>query len=158
MVPVDYELKDNDLIENLSHRYPFLIFLNKPRLFFSPKKIWKIDFRHENLVLNQPIEIVLEDENVLVINKPCSIPVRFFHYFFTSPACRICAWGEGRGRGVNKPCSIPVRFFNVRRALGMWVLWDPSTVKNAQKFFWTLDPLPLRPLRMPGAYFLANWY
>jgi len=31
--------------------------------------------RHEAIVLDTPIEIVHVDDNVLVVNKPCSLPV-----------------------------------------------------------------------------------
>lgn len=38
--------------------------------------------RRENPVYNFPIEIVHEDDQLLIINKPPSIPVTFFIDFF----------------------------------------------------------------------------
>ncbi|KAL7738930.1 hypothetical protein ACLKA6_016931 [Drosophila palustris] len=49
-VPVDYRLKHNDLLANTVHR-------------------------HEVPVTSQPIQIVHMDEEILVVNKPASIPV-----------------------------------------------------------------------------------
>lgn len=49
-VPVDYPLKHNDLLANVVHR-------------------------HEVPVVNSPIEVVHIDKDVVVINKPASIPV-----------------------------------------------------------------------------------
>ncbi|XP_034472354.1 RNA pseudouridylate synthase domain-containing protein 2 isoform X2 [Drosophila innubila] len=49
-VPVDYKLKHNDLLANTVHR-------------------------HEVPVTSQPIEIIHMDEEILVVNKPASIPV-----------------------------------------------------------------------------------
>nr|XP_014085618.1 RNA pseudouridylate synthase domain-containing protein 2 [Bactrocera oleae] len=49
-VPVDYKLKHNDLLSNTVHR-------------------------HEVPVTDQPITIVHMDEDIVVINKPASIPV-----------------------------------------------------------------------------------
>ncbi|XP_066143649.1 pseudouridylate synthase RPUSD2-like isoform X1 [Euwallacea fornicatus] len=49
-VPTDYKLKHNDLLANVVHR-------------------------HEVPVTSQPITIVHMDEDVLVVNKPASIPV-----------------------------------------------------------------------------------
>ncbi|EDW63295.2 pseudouridylate synthase RPUSD2 isoform X1 [Drosophila virilis] len=49
-VPIDYKLKHNDLLANTVHR-------------------------HEVPVTSQPITIVHMDEDILVVNKPASIPV-----------------------------------------------------------------------------------
>lgn len=49
-VPTDYKLKQNDLLANIVHR-------------------------HEVPVLNKPIQIIHIDDDVVVINKPSSIPV-----------------------------------------------------------------------------------
>ncbi|XP_070133860.1 pseudouridylate synthase RPUSD2 isoform X2 [Drosophila bipectinata] len=49
-VPIDYRLKHNDLLANIVHR-------------------------HEVPVTSQPIKIVHMDEDIVVVNKPASIPV-----------------------------------------------------------------------------------
>ncbi|KAH8306686.1 hypothetical protein KR044_006529 [Drosophila immigrans] len=49
-VPIDYKLKHNDLLANTVHR-------------------------HEVPVTSQPIQIVHMDDDILVVNKPASIPV-----------------------------------------------------------------------------------
>lgn len=54
-------------------------------------------FRHENFVLNKPIQIVLEDENVLVVNKPCSIPVRYVLCFYVHNIKVFYAPVRGKG-------------------------------------------------------------
>ncbi|CAO1371331.1 unnamed protein product [Diamesa hyperborea] len=49
-VPIDYKLKHNDLLANIVHR-------------------------HEVPVTSQPITIVFMDDDIVVVNKPASIPV-----------------------------------------------------------------------------------
>uniref|UniRef100_A0A5K3ES41 Pseudouridine synthase n=1 Tax=Mesocestoides corti TaxID=53468 RepID=A0A5K3ES41_MESCO len=49
-VPIDYVMKDSDLLEHKLHR-------------------------HELPILDKPIDIVFEDENILVVNKPSSMPI-----------------------------------------------------------------------------------
>ncbi|CDS35764.1 ribosomal pseudouridine synthase [Echinococcus multilocularis] len=49
-VPVDYTLQDSDLLEHSVHR-------------------------HELPILDKPIDVVFEDDNVLVVNKPPSMPI-----------------------------------------------------------------------------------
>ncbi|CAO1314351.1 unnamed protein product [Diamesa serratosioi] len=49
-VPIDYKLKHNDLLANIVHR-------------------------HEVPVTSQPIAIVFMDDDIVVVNKPASIPV-----------------------------------------------------------------------------------
>ncbi|EUB59017.1 RNA pseudouridylate synthase domain-containing protein 2 [Echinococcus granulosus] len=49
-VPVDYILQDSDLLEHSVHR-------------------------HELPILDKPIDVVFEDDNVLVVNKPPSMPI-----------------------------------------------------------------------------------
>lgn len=56
IVDLDYKLKGNDLIIHEA-------------------------IRKEPPVYNTPIEIIFEDEELLVINKPSSIPVRFYQIF-----------------------------------------------------------------------------
>jgi 23S rRNA-/tRNA-specific pseudouridylate synthase len=50
-VSVDYRLKHNDLLANIVHR-------------------------HEVPVSSEPIRIIHMDEDLVVVNKPASIPVR----------------------------------------------------------------------------------
>ncbi|KAM7533107.1 hypothetical protein Aperf_G00000126258 [Anoplocephala perfoliata] len=49
-VPLEYILKDSDLLEHNVHR-------------------------HELPILDKPIDIVYEDENIIVVNKPSSMPI-----------------------------------------------------------------------------------
>uniref|UniRef100_A0A182XN27 Pseudouridine synthase RsuA/RluA-like domain-containing protein n=1 Tax=Anopheles quadriannulatus TaxID=34691 RepID=A0A182XN27_ANOQN len=53
-VPTDYRLKHNDLLANIVHR-------------------------HEVPVTSQPITIVHMDDDIVVVNKPASIPIRTQH-------------------------------------------------------------------------------
>uniref|UniRef100_A0A915IXC2 Pseudouridine synthase n=1 Tax=Romanomermis culicivorax TaxID=13658 RepID=A0A915IXC2_ROMCU len=58
--PLDYILKEHDVLTNIAHR-------------------------HEVPILDRPFKIVLEDENVLIIDKPCSLPVHpCGRYYFNS--------------------------------------------------------------------------
>lgn len=63
------------------HRHDFLSFIPSYRVASLPllakhKKPNKNNGRHETSVSSQTIEIIHQDDEVVVIDKPCSIPVR----------------------------------------------------------------------------------
>lgn len=47
----------------------------KQKYSFITKNIFQINKRHETPVLNHPIKIIYVDNDLVVLDKPCSLPV-----------------------------------------------------------------------------------
>ena len=78
-VDVDYRLRHNDLLANIVHRYQIQS-LARHGTFHSPIPKPLIPFRHETPVLSKPIDIVHLSEDLVVLDKPCSLPVSPLQY------------------------------------------------------------------------------
>ncbi|KAF6771523.1 hypothetical protein AHF37_10540 [Paragonimus kellicotti] len=78
----NYILQDSDLISHKVHR-------------------------HELPVLNTPIKFVYEDDDVLVLSKPASIPVHPCGYpIVDDPLYNSTDWGEMKGKGAQYGISL----------------------------------------------------
>ena len=77
-VDVDYRLRHNDLLANIVHRYQILaqnLRVLRSATFFSHVSKPFTPCRHETPVLSKPIDIVHLSEDLVVLDKPCSLPV-----------------------------------------------------------------------------------
>lgn len=128
---VNYCRDENDVVENRYCTLHFLFFKNnKRRQMLGQIDVWDnvlimlVDCRHETPVLAHPIKLIHVDEELVVLDKPCSLPVSIRFTYIHGYAT------EDTKAGLSLPllyCDVPIIFVPLKRRSNNFVIFALSS-------------------------------